>query len=285
MLQVGAAAEGRTSLELLDLLLLEPVLAPDPARMPEIREALLDRIAPRAVPRHDLRAQWALLSLDRVAPLDDGGLESRATVGFQDAVALRGVHASRMVAHAEAEVGRLARDRDRVERGAGGRLWMVRVPSRILAAHLEAARDLARILDAAERYRASLADAGTVVRGLVATLPEPERRSFGAGVALKLRVREADVVVGLTLAAERVPPPAGEEGRRPTIEAEMYDRAPELQLAPDELVGLLRGEVEADLLLQRVPLVAFRNAAAVLARLRRRLGETGVPRPADLPVP
>jgi MoxR-like ATPase len=285
MLQIGAAAEGRSTLELLDLLLLEPVLAPDPGRGAEVREVLLDRIAPRAVPRHDLRAQWTLLALDRVAPVDGGGLGVSLPASFAEAVALRAEHAVRMVAHAEAEVGRLGAERDRLERGGDRRLWIDRVPARLLAAHLESGRELARILDAAERFRATLADPRAVVRGLVASLPEPERRSFGAGVALKLRIPEAEVVVGLTLAAERVAPPPGEEGHRATIEAELYDRAPELVLTLDELVGLLRGEVDGEVLLQRLPVAAARNAAAVLARLRRRLGETGVPRPPELPAP
>ncbi len=56
MLRVGAAADGRRALDLLDLLLLEPVLASTPEEAPAVREAILERLGTGAVPRHDLRA-------------------------------------------------------------------------------------------------------------------------------------------------------------------------------------------------------------------------------------
>ncbi|MEM6926868.1 MAG: AAA family ATPase, partial [Myxococcota bacterium] len=69
MLRVAAAADGRTELARVDLLLLEPVLAPEPDRAAEVRDALLDQMGTGAIPEHDLRAQWWLLGVDRVAPL------------------------------------------------------------------------------------------------------------------------------------------------------------------------------------------------------------------------
>lgn len=281
MLQVAAAAEGRTALELLDLLLLEPVLAPDPDRLGEVREVLLDRVAPRAVPDHDLHAQWRLLDVDRVAPEGDEALALAEGGSFEARRQIRKIHADRMVAHAEGAVARLAADRARVERRRDQCLWRPRLPARILSAHIEAARELSAVLEAALAYQASLADQRTVVRALLASIPAPERRAFGAGVALRLAVSGLGQAVGLTLAAERIDPPDGSDGpdRRRAVETELFERAPELVVTPDELIALLRDALDAQVLVDRVPIGSARNAASVLARLRRRLGDSGLPPP------
>lgn len=306
MLRVGAAAEGRDALELQDLLLLEPVLSPDPERAAEVRDALVELVAPRAVPDHDLAAQWTLLQLDRVAPLGDEGLDL-ARDAETDRLPRRRRHAERMVAHAERAVSRLGADRDRIERRGQERLWLPGVPSRVLAAHLEAGRELARHLEAAEAYRASLADARTLARALVDSLPVPERRTFHAGVALRLVVPDADILVGLTLAGERIDRPADPEPlvtglgqpssvqagpgrrlvatgraratRRDAVEADLFDRAASLQLRSDELLAWARGDLTDGALTDRVPTHAWRHAKSVLGRVRHHLGEVGLPKP------
>lgn len=284
MLKVGAAAEGRASLSLLDLLLLEPVLAPEPDRAAEIRDVLLERVAPRAVPQHDLATQWALLAEDRVAPLDGETLDLGQDEDVDARLARRRRHMMRLVAHADAAVGRLAADRARFEEGEGARLWLAAVPPRLLSAHLEASRGLSQVLEAASGYGARLGEAKAAVVALVEGLPEPERRAFGAGVALRLAVPEADVQVGLTLAAERVTPPeAATPERRRSVEAELFERAPELLMAADEFLEFVRGRLPAQVLVERVPIHAYRNAAAVLAQLGKRLGASGVPVPPPLP--
>ena len=283
MLQVAAAAEGRDRLDLLDLLLLEPVLTPEPGRAAEVGDLLRELVAPGAVPTHDLHVQWALLRQDRVAPLDGGSLDVGPHADFDDALARRRRHAARMVAHAEAAVAALADDRDRADAARQARLWLPRLPARVLSAHIEGARELANVLAAAEAYAASLSDAPTMVRAQIASLPDPERRSFGAGVALRVRVPEADADVGLTLTAERVArPDEGEGPRRRTVEAELFERAPELVLSVDEWRGLVGGEADVEALVARLPLHAFRNAVSVLARLRKRLGDSALPHPPAL---
>ncbi|MCB9665144.1 MAG: AAA family ATPase [Alphaproteobacteria bacterium] len=285
LLQVAAAAEGRSEVEPLDLLLLEPVLAPDPSRAAEVRDTLLDLLAVRALPRHDLQAQWLLLARDRVAPLAPGEGLDRPEGSVLDArIATRRRHARRLLAHAEAAVAELGRDRDRVERSAA-RLWLPQVPARVLAAHIETGRELATVLEAAERYLEELGSPAQVVRALLGRLPPPERRSFGAGVALRLRIPACEVAFGLTLAGERVDPPGSAEGdrdRRRSIEAELFERAPELVLTVEELLSLLRGDVEADALVARVPVSSSLNAVSALGRVRRRLGPSGIPEPPPL---
>jgi MoxR-like ATPase len=296
MLRVAAAAEARPALDLMDLLLLEPVLAPEPARRPEVREVLVELVAPRAVPRHDLRAQWALLHLDRVAPTHGEELDEPRPEGHADRLARRRRHAARVVAHANAAVARLAADRERLERRRAGRLWVDRLPPRVLAAHLEAGRELARVLEAAERYRDALSDEALLPGVLLAGLPSPSRREFGAGVALRLRLESPAVEVGLSLAGERVAPPddvpqpPGEAPhlsrtgrRRHDFDLEVFQRAPELVLQGEELVRLVRGELPVEALTPRLPVWAARNATQALSRMVERLGPSGVPRPPELP--
>lgn len=294
MLRVAAAAEGRASVDLLDLLLLEPVVVGDPgdgAAAATVRELLVELVAPRAVPVHDLRAQWTLLHLDRVAPFGDEPVD----VGPEEPVARRQASVERLLRHAASAVERLAADRERLERVGNERLWLPRLPPRLLATHIEAARDLARILEVAERYRDGLVDERSRVRLLIDGLPLPARRDFGAGVALRLFVVDADVEVGLTLAGERLPRPAGEADgraglarggvRRAEVEQELYERAPELRMSTMELRALLSGALSAESIAARAPVWASRNVVSVLGRVTERLGGGGVPRPPSLPEP
>jgi hypothetical protein len=48
-----------------------------------------------------------------------------------------------------------------------------------------------------------------VVRALWASLPEPARKEFGAGVVVRVAVADAGVEIGVTLSGERLDPPQG----------------------------------------------------------------------------
>lgn len=306
MLRTAAASEGRAAVEMLDLLLLEPVLAPDPSRAGEVREVLVDRVAPRAVPEHDLRAQWTLLQLDRVAPLEGEPLETAASADAAGRLAQRRVHADRFVQRAEDAVARLAADRDRMERRRASRLWMAGLPARVLAAHIEAGRDLARILELAEVYRGSLGSTQGLARALLASLPDPQRREIVPGVAVRLRVLdlgpppETERTVGITLAGERLEAPktapeatggrgdggaTSRVGRRYDYELTAWGQAGEIVVTADEIVAFARGQITVEHLLEKVPVWQRRSVQGALQRLAERFGSTGVPRPPRLPDP
>jgi MoxR-like ATPase len=329
LLRTAAAAEGRTSLALSDLLLLEPVLAPTPDRAGEVRDEIVERLTPAAISPVDLRAQWTLLDADRVAPVpgdaDDAIVAERPT-GSSARIALRRAQAARLIRRIEGAVARLAADRARLERGGlddgAPRLWSAGVPSRLLASHLEAGRDLARQWEAAEAYRSALETPEGVVRALWASLPEPARKEFGAGVVVRVAVVDAGVELGVTLSGERLDPPRGgavgdegpaavawggaatlrregalaaagapvmgghlsRSGRRPTdLDREVYERAPRLELTVDDVLGWVRREIALDVLLERLAPQSRRNAASALGRALERLGTgDGVPRPPGL---
>jgi MoxR-like ATPase len=329
LLRTAAAAEGRAALALSDLLLLEPVLAPTPDRAGEVRDEIVERLTPAALSPVDLRAQWTLLDADRVAPLPGDAEDAIVTerpAGWTARLALRHAQAGRLIRRIEAAVARLAADRARLERGGldedAPRLWSAGVPSRLLAAHLEAGRDLARQLEAAEAYRSALETPEGVVRALWASLPEPARKEFGAGVVVRVAVVDAGVEFGVTLSGERLDPPtksgAGDEGhaavawggaatlrregalgvsgapivgghlsragRRPgDLDREVYERAPRLELSVADVLGWVRREVAVESLLERLAPQSRRNAASALGRALERLGSgDGVPRPPGL---
>jgi MoxR-like ATPase len=329
LLRTAAAAEGRGSLALSDLLLLEPVLAPSPDRAGEVRDEIVERLTPAAISPVDLRAQWTLLDADRVAPTlgdADDAIVSERPSGSAARIALRRAQVGRLIRRIEAAVARLAADRARLERGGldadAPRLWGDGVPSRLLAAHLEAGRDLARQLEAAEAYRSALETPEGVVRALWASLPEPARKEFGAGVVVRVAVVDAGVECGVTLSGERLDPPKGgawvdegpaavawggaatlrregalgaagapamgghlsRSGRRPgDLDREVYERAPRLELTVAEVLGWARREIALDGLLERMAPQSRRNAASALGRALERLGPgDGVPRPPGL---
>ena len=296
MLQVAAAAEGRRAVELLDLLLLEPVLAPDPDKAAEVRDVLIERVAPRAVPQHDLRAQWTLLQLDRVAPRVGEPMDGGRPDDFEGRLIVRRRHAERLVGRVEDAVQRLAADRERLERRRAGRLWLVALPPRVLAAHIEAGRDLARILEVAERYRGSLGDIAGLAKALIDGLPEPARAgTTTAGAALRLKLTDAGVLVGVTLAGERVAPPEPAKEVRPayggtypaqsTLGQIQWGQAIELSLTAGELVDFARGALVAEVVLERLPTWQRKSTGSVLAKLAERMGLSGIPRPPKLPDP
>ena len=279
-----------------DLLLLEPVLAPDPDKAAEVRDVLIERVAPRAVPQHDLRAQWTLLQLDRVAPRVGEPMDGGRPDDFEGRLIVRRRHAERLVGRVEDAVQRLAADRERLERRRAGRLWLVALPPRVLAAHIEAGRDLARILEVAERYRGSLGDIAGLAKALIDGLPEPARAgTTTAGAALRLKLTDAGVLVGVTLAGERVAPPEPAKEVRPayggtypaqsTLGQIQWGQAIELSLTAGELVDFARGALVAEVVLERLPTWQRKSTGSVLAKLAERMGLSGIPRPPKLPDP
>ncbi len=300
LLRVAAAAEGRAALQPLDLLLLDAVIAPTPDALPEIREQIVDRIAPGAVPDDGLAAQVALLAHDRVAPLGDEPLLAAVPDAWDDRLALRRVHAARLVARARAAADALAADHA-ARSGAAG-LWHARLPGRLLAATWEAAREVAATLAAAEAYAAEVADADAAAVALLTGLPAPERLSFGAGVVLRVRLEGAGapVEVGLTLAGEGVRPAPGAPAdassgaptagfagrlsrsgpRRAAFDEELWQRAPVVVVTPAVWLAWVRDPGAGDdALLDGVPAWARHHVATALAAVRRRLPADALPAP------
>ncbi|MBW1878943.1 MAG: AAA family ATPase [Deltaproteobacteria bacterium] len=285
MLKLGVAAEGRRRLDLLDLLLLQPVLAPTPDRIPEVRDAILERLGSGAVPQHDLRAQWLLLRSDKVAPVPGEPLPppppSRSH--WPQRMARRRANVDRFLEHHAEAVQRLARDRTDLEAQADRHVWIDALPVQVLSAHIEAARDLARILEVGEGYRNQLETSATVARALVMALPERSRRVYGHDLACTLHIPEAQVRVGLTLAGERVPAESVADQRHTTGDLRGENVVVEMQ--PDELLNWLANAVETTTLLAHTPAWAARNARTALESARRLIGGQLVPSPPELPRP
>src|SRR5690606_11733443 len=146
--RMSAATAGRQEVDALDLLVLEPVLGPEPNSAPEVREVLVDALGSRAVPAHDLHTQWLLLGSDRVAPLGDAPLDVGPTgTSWPQQRERRYRSALRFLQHHEAAVTALATDRQALDRRAAAHPWIDELPRQLLAAHLRAARELAAILD------------------------------------------------------------------------------------------------------------------------------------------
>jgi len=285
MIKVGVAAEGRRTVELLDLLLLQPVLAPTPDRIPEVRDAILDRLGSGAVPQHDLRAQWLLLRSDKVAPVPGEPLPPPPPhqSHWPQRIGRRRGNVDRFLQHHADAVQRLGRDRSDLEAQADRHVWIDALPVQVLSAHIEAARDLARILEIAEGYRDQLQTSGTVARALVMALPERSRRVYGHDLACTLSIPEAQVRVGLTLAGERVPAEEGSDRRRTT--GDLSGENVIVELKPDQLLNWLANAVETSTLLTHTPAWAARNAKTALESARRLIGGQLAPPPPELPRP
>lgn len=281
MLTVAAAADGRDRLDHLDLLLLEPVLAPEPDRAPEVREALMDCLGDGAVPEHDLRAQWTLLGVDRVAPVD--GAPVRVPPGrdvpWPDRLAWRRGQIEAFLAHHRAVVEAVGRDRGAIEDLASRHLWLDHLPSRVLASHIEASRDLARILGVAEGYARSLRSPEAAASAHLERLPEAARRVYGTAPVVELAV--GPHTVGVTLAGERFPV----ERRADALVQVPDPHVPRVTLAPERFLTWLDGEIATEALLPGVPAWSARNVHTALEGVRRALGASAVPAPPDLPAP
>ncbi len=288
MLRVAAACDGRASLARVDLLLLEPVLAPEPSRMAEVREALLEQLGTSAIPEHDLRAQWVLLEADRVAPIADLPFRQPDEVedGWRERAALRRENLKRFVVlHGEA-VRHLARDRGSVDALTEQHTWITDLPSQVLATHLEASRDLAHVLTQAEAYQEELASPRRMARALLERLPQTQRRVYGHGAVVVLSVPDSDLRVGITLAGEREEVP-GSRKRSDGLVQPAEDRLeiPELVLAPERLLDWVQGELDTAELVKALPGWASRNVGTALASVRRALHESAVPSPPPLRPP
>ena len=298
MLRTAAAVEGRPALVTLDLLLLEPVLSPSPERDAEIREAILAQIGRRAVPSHDLRAQWTLLASDRVAPttapdavpmsawldaMRGGGAVERS--GWPDRLTRRARGIDQFLAHHREAVARLAADRAALVDDGRGHLWLDDVPVQLLAAHIEAARDLARILDVAEAYRAAVGSPAGAAAAVVAQLPTISRRSYGSDTVCTLMVGEA--AVGVTLAGEVTAPAEPKVGRLGARDAKRGDSAggPIVVFEPAGFLDFVEGRPGADGPVSTAPSWANRSVRTAFDALRRHLGNEPMPRVPELPAP
>ena len=285
MLKVAAAADGRRQLARVDLLLLEPVLTPEPDRGPEVRDALLEQLGTGAIPEHDLRAQWWLLQRDRVAPVE--GLPCRlpeeVETDWQSQLDLRRENLDRFRQHHTAAVQRLARDRGAVDAMAESHLWIASLPAQVLASHIEASRDLAHILGQIDTYAEMLSSAADAARGLVEQLPATSKRVYGHGAVLALVIEGARVRVGLTLAGEREEL-ASSRRTDGLVQPRMEERfeVAELRLTPERFLDWVGGSLPSEELLRDMPKWSSRNVGTALQSARRVL--KGVPVPAPPPL-
>lgn len=285
MIKVGVAADGRREVDLLDLLLLQPILAPSPDRMAAVRDAVLDHLGSGAVPQHDLRAQWLLLRTDKVAPVPGEPLPppTPPRTSWKQRIARRRASVDRFLSHHEEAVGRLATDRSDLEHAADRHLWIHQLPVQVLSAHIEAARDLGRILEVAQAYRAQLQDTATVAAALVDALPERSRRVYGHDLACTLVLEGIDRRFGLTLAGERVPEERFSGGRGSA--SDLTGESVVIQLAPERFLEWVAGSVPTEDLVADTPAWAARNARTALDSARRLTGGQVVPAPPKLPEP
>ncbi|HHO53564.1 MAG TPA: AAA family ATPase [Deltaproteobacteria bacterium] len=287
MLKVAAAADGRPHLARVDLLLLEPVLAPEPDRSPEVRDALLEQLGTGAIPEHDLRAQWWLLGLDRVAPVARQPFTDPEQVSpsWSDRLALRRENLERFRAHHTSAVERLASDRGAVDALAESHLWVASLPAQVLASHIEASRDLAHILTQVELYDEQLQGAVAAARALVEQLPATSKRVYGHGAVLALVIPGAGIRVGVTLAGEREELPRGR--RSDGLVQPMEDRleVPELLISAETFLGWVGGAIGSDVLLRELPAWSSRNIETALQSVRRVLRGNPVPAPPALRAP
>lgn len=272
VLKVAAATAGRDALDPLDLLLLEPMLAPTPVLASQVREVLVTLLGTRSVPSHDLYVQWSLLASDRVAPLGDEpvsvGLDG---TDWDTQRARRHASATRFLAHHTAAVARLAADRSRLDRAATAHPWLVALPHRLLAAHIQAARELVDILEVAETYATGLSSHDALAKMLVYTLPKRPMRFFGNDVACVVSLNDGHLRTGLTLAGERV-------GVDPASD--------DVAVIPSDTATFLNwveGAISTAQLAQNAPKWAARAATTALDSVRRQLGRQAVPHPPHLP--
>jgi len=288
MLKVGVAADGRDRIVRVDLLLLEPVLAPTPDRSAEVRDALLEQLGTGALPEHDLRAQWWLLQLDRVAPAggEDPISPGAAPAGWGEALQLRRDNVDRFLVHHRDALARLSADRGNVDALAETHLWVASLPAQVLASHIEASRDLTHILMRAEAYRDALQNPTAAAGGLVAQLPEASARVYGHGAVFALVIAASGVRVGITLAGEReaLPVLGTAKGKLVQPVAERLE-VPELTIEPEAFLSWVAGEVVTSTLMAGLPAWATRNAGTALQSVRRVLRDNPVPAPPPLRAP
>lgn len=195
LLRVAAASEGRTQVEPVDLLLLEPCLVADPDRVAEAHPVLVElaqhgaagsgssraveraeRLDPSVGPLDELDVQWALLTCDRVAPTADDPVPlGDPPSGWKKRLALRRASLDRLRAHHAAAVDRLTVARERATAAHGDRLWIFELPAQIMLPYLQAARSLGGLLERIDAYAASIASPAALVTEGVGWLATEDR--------------------------------------------------------------------------------------------------------------
>jgi len=287
MLKIGAAADGRVALNALDLLLLEPVLAATPDRGPEVREAILEQLGTGTVPEHDLRAQWMLLAIDRVAPISGSIVDPPAQeLPWKARIDHRAANLKRFAAHHERAVQRLAADRSRIERTASSHLWLSTLPAQVLANHIEAARDLARILSAAEKYKRTLQSPRATAAALLESLPETSKRVYGHGAVCSVAIKGKPEIFGITLGGERESLGRGRSGRKEQFVTPVQSTdIPPIIVDAEVFLSWVDGSGSPESLLGQIPSYALRNATTALQSVRKYLADSAVPTPPTLPEP
>jgi len=286
MIKLAAAADGRDALNALDLLLLEPVLTASPDRGPEVREALLEQLETGTVPEHDLRAQWMLLAMDRVAPIEGPVVSPPAEeLPWQARVAHRIDNLERFTAHHERAVQRLATDRDRIEQTATRHLWLSALPTQVLANHISASRDLAAILRETENYRKSLKSPATMAHALLRSLPESSKRMYGHGAVCSVAIKGQGKAFGITLSGERESLERRKANRAKTVAPVASADIPPIVVEAEDFLGWIDGSVPEEALLDQLPTYAQRNAKTALQSVGRILADSAIPVPSALPNP
>ncbi|MEM6931538.1 MAG: hypothetical protein AAF602_31700, partial [Myxococcota bacterium] len=168
---------------------------------------------------------------------------------------------------------------------AESHLWIATLPAQVLAAHLEASRDLAHILTHAQPKANQLSSPASVARALVEQLSKTSKRVYGHGAVVALVIPAADVKVGITLAGERedLPHQRRSDGLVQPVEERL--EVPELSVDPETFLGWVQGRVTSDTLLRHLPAWSSRNIATALKSVRRELANNPVPAPPALRMP
>jgi MoxR-like ATPase len=281
-LKVAAATDGRAALQPLDLLLLVPALAPEPAVEAEVRQAVLEHLSHGGIPQHDLRAQWMLLAMDRVAPVADDPLTRPPPnyAPWRERLTIRQSGIRKFLAHHQAAVGALTEERDALETAGRSHLWLAAVHASLLRPYLDGAGDLARILRVAEQYRDELRDPNTLAAALWARLPKAPHRVFGQSAVMRISVG-GHPSVGLTPTGEVIRTTDGGGQVDPSQLAQL----PELSIDATKWLSWIEGTNGPEPMMDQAPSYAARDIAMALTAVRRLLGHHAIVAPPELPAP
>ncbi|MBN2800950.1 MAG: AAA family ATPase [Deltaproteobacteria bacterium] len=293
MLRLAAATAGRAEVDKVDLLLLASVLAPSPEEHPEVREALLSRVTPSSLPRHDLRAQWLLLHSDLVAPtaVDPEPWTCTPSTPWPRRLETRRRSLDRFLFHHHQTVRAIASDREALEGRGEGHPWLDRIPPELLTGHLGVARDLATILRVAQDYRRDLADPHALARALLTRIPEPSQPTFASARVCRVVLTEARAEVCLTRAGQRLRP------ERPLdMDREFSDQEPSPRRSPQRkgatlfletvtFLDWLDRRIPTSALTAQVPPWAQLEVREALEAVLRGAQEPALPPPPAIPSP
>lgn len=177
LLRMAAATDGRTSVALADVILLEAVLPPDPSQVASARELILEQLRPETAPPHDLMTQWILINGDRVGPVADHsyteGVDPKQA--YAERLSLRRSTVERFLALHEEAVRIQARHREALEHFGAQHLWIPQIPVTLLEPHIQESRHLARLLTHAEKYYQGIKTDAAVVTRLIQQIPFEEK--------------------------------------------------------------------------------------------------------------